>query len=59
MKDYPLYCELRKFSRDDKSEYQKENDPMLQAQLNDKQEDGEQELQPYEPRKLKPDGKNW
>ena len=36
MKDYPLYFELRKFSRDDKSEYQRENDPMLQAQLNDK-----------------------
>lgn len=59
MKDYPLYVELRKFSRDDKSEYQKESDPQLQAQLNDRNDDGDQELIPYEPRKLKNDGKSY
>ena len=59
MKDYPLYVELRKFSRDDKSEYQKESDPHLQAQLNDRNDDGDQELIPYEPRKLKNDGKSY
>jgi hypothetical protein len=59
MENYPLYKELLKFVRDDKSQYQSPDDPALQAQLADKDENRDEELVPYEPRKLKPDGKNF
>jgi hypothetical protein len=57
LKSYPLYVELSKFSRADKSEYQM---PDLMPKIEFEDEEGKDEdLVPYEPRRLRDDGLNW
>jgi len=52
-----LYIELSKFSRADKSEYQV---PDLNQKVEQEDEEGkEEELTPYEPKRLCDDGLNW
>ena len=52
---------MLKFSRADKSQYQKQDDAEYQANVaNAEDEEGkEEEIVPYDPPKLKPDGLNW
>jgi hypothetical protein len=61
LENYPLYIEVLKFSRADKSQYQKQDDAEYQANVaNAEDEEGkEEEIVPYDPPKLKPDGLNW
>ena len=56
MQEFPLYCELQKFSRANKSEYQTEEEANKQLQAGDGQEE---ELQPHVPRKLSRDPVAW
>ena len=57
LKTYPLYVELSKFSRADKSEYQVP-DQNQKVELED-EEGKEEELTPYEPKRLCDDGLTW
>jgi len=57
LKSYPLYVELSKFSRSDKSEYQL---PDLNQKVEFDDEEGkEDDLLPYEPKRLRDDGLTW
>ena len=58
MHEYPLYCELQKFSRPDKSEYQTEDD--ASKQINAVGDAGvDEDLQPHVPRKLSHNPVAW